>query len=80
MLDHPPDGLRVTLDCDSAHCIASITRPHALHGLSEEELFGSADDAMSPAFPLRLARGLAQTAGTTLIASEDRISLVFPRA
>jgi signal transduction histidine kinase len=74
------EHLRVTLDCDSAHCIASITRPNALHGLGEEELFGSADDAMSPAFPLRLARGLAQTAGTTLIASEDRISLVFPRA
>ena len=74
------EHLRVTLDCDSAQCIASITRPHALHGLSEEELFGSADDAMSPAFPLRLARGLAQTAGTTLIASGDRISLVFPRA
>jgi hypothetical protein len=74
------EHLRVTLDCDSAHCIASITRPNPLHGLGEEELFGRADDAMSPAFPLRLARGLAQTAGTTLIASEDRISLVFLRA
>jgi hypothetical protein len=74
------EHLRVTLDCDSAHCIASIARPHGLHDLSEEELFGTADDAMSPAFPLRLARGLAQTAGTALIASADRISLVFPRA
>lgn len=74
------EHLRMTLDCDSGHCIASITRPHALHGLAEEDLFGSADDAMSPAFPLRLARGLAHTAGTTLIASGDAISLVFPRA
>ena len=74
------EHLRMTLDGDSAHCLVSITRPNALHGLPEEELFGTADDAMSPAFPLRLARGLAQTAGTTLIASKDRISLVFPRA
>jgi signal transduction histidine kinase len=74
------EHLRLTLDCDSTHCIASITRPHSLQDLSDEELFGSADDAMSPAFPLRLARGLAHTAGTALIASEDRISLVFQRA
>ena len=74
------EHLRVTLDCDGAHCIVSISRPNALHGAPEEELFGNADDAMSAAFPLRLARGLAQTAGSTLIASEDSISLVFPRA
>jgi signal transduction histidine kinase len=74
------EHLQVMLDCDGAHCIASISRPRALHGAPDEELFGNADDAMSAAFPLRLARGLAQTAGTALIASEDRISLLFPRA
>jgi hypothetical protein len=82
VVDRADDGerLRLTLDCDSAHCIVSITRPHALNDLPDDQLFGSADDAMSPAFPLRLARGLAQTAGTSMFASEDRIGLLFPRA
>ena len=74
------EHLRLTVDCNGHHCLVSITRPVALHGMSEEDLFGTADDAMSAAFPLRLARGLAHAAGASLVASERRISLVFPKA
>jgi hypothetical protein len=74
------ERLRLTVDCKGNRCIVSITRPIGLQGMSEEELFGSADDAMSAAFPLRLARGLAHAAGAGLEACERRISLLFPKA
>jgi hypothetical protein len=76
----PGETLRLTVGQDNGHCLVSISRPQALIGLGEEALFGTSDDALSPAFPLRLARGLAQTAGTTLGASDSHLSLVFPRA
>ena len=74
------EHLRLTVDRQGEHCAVSISRPSALHGLLEESLFGSADDALSAAFPLRLARGLAQAAGASLIASPTDISLLFPHA
>lgn len=74
------ERLRLTVDCNGQHCLVSITRPTGLHGMSEEHLFGTADDAMSAAFPLRLARGLAHAAGASLVACERRISLLFPKA
>ena len=73
------ETLRLTVDDDGSHCVARISRPIALEHLDEDELFGSADDAMSPAFPLRLARGLAHTAGIELKACPSWISLLFPR-
>lgn len=74
------ERLRLSVDGDPDHCIVRISRPQALAGLSDNDLFGTANDAMSPGFPLRLARGLAQTAGATLIAGEKGISLIFHRA
>ena len=74
------ETLRLTLGDDGSHCVARISRPLAMQGLDEEALFGTSDDAMSPAFPLRLARGLAQTAGIQLKACESWIGLLFPRA
>jgi signal transduction histidine kinase len=65
----PRDGCRVV-----------ITRPQALRGLSEGELFASAEPDAAPAFWLRLTRGLARIAGASLTATADSIALVMPQA
>jgi hypothetical protein len=72
--------LRLGVDKENSHCTVWISRPQSLAGASEEQLFGTADDAMSEGFPLRLARGLAHSAGTQLRATTNAISLAFPRA
>jgi hypothetical protein len=43
-------------------------------------LFGSPEDALSEEFPLRLARGLARSAGVDMIVSPTAICLGFTRA
>ena len=60
----------------------SISRPNALRGLDDAELFdgGVARSGVQAGFMLRLARGLARIAGGDLIASRDSLALVFPRA
>ena len=65
----PRDGCRVV-----------ITRPQALRGLSESELFASAEPDAAPTFWLRLTRGLARIAGASLTATADSIALVMPQA
>ena len=74
------ETLRLSVDVDGDSIVVSMTRPKPLAGLSDDALFGTASDAMSPGFPLRLARGLAQTAGTALVADHRGICLLFPRA
>ncbi len=74
------EHLRLSVDQGREFCTVSITRPLALAGLTEDELFGTSDDSLSPSFPLRLARGLAQTAGAGLIDCERGITLLFRRA
>ena len=76
----PKERLLLTASVDGSDCAVSISLPAALRGAGEETLFGSAEDALSAAFPLRLARGLAQAAGSSLVASAGRITLLFPRA
>jgi len=61
-------------------CRVVITRPQALRGLSETELFASAQPDAAPTFWLRLTRGLARIAGASLAASSDSIALVMPKA
>ena len=60
----------------------TISRPSALRGLSDPELFdpniGRA--GAQGGFPLRLARGLARIAGGDLVTRRDAFSLVFPRS
>jgi hypothetical protein len=60
----------------------SISRPAALRGSSDAELFDPTlgRDGLQGGFPLRLARGLARIAGGDLVTSRDAFSLVFPRA
>ena len=67
-VDRVPDGVRV-----------SISRPKALHGLSEDELFGAAG-ATIEGFTMRLVRGLARVAGAELSATASAVKLTFPRA
>lgn len=74
------ETLRLSVDRDGDTIVVSVTRPEPLLGLCDNDLFGTANDAMSPGFPLRLARGLAQTAGTSLVADQRGICLVFPAA
>jgi signal transduction histidine kinase len=57
-----------------------IVRPMALAGVSDEQLFGSPEDALAEEFPLRLARGLAHSAGVDMVVSPTAISLAFARA
>jgi hypothetical protein len=60
----------------------SITRPAALRGLSDAELFEPTigRDGVEGGFTLRLARGLARIAGGELSSGRDAFSLVFPRS
>ncbi len=74
------ESLRLGTESRSGSVTVSITRPEGLGQLFGDDVFGAANDASSPGFPLRLARGLAQTAGVSLVASEHRISLIFPSA
>jgi hypothetical protein len=57
----------------------SISRPAALRGLSDEELFGASGASIED-FYLRLIRGLARVAGTELAASASAITLTFRRS
>jgi K+-sensing histidine kinase KdpD len=70
-VDQPVEGARL-----------SISRPAALRGLSDSELFDPTlgRDGVEGGFTLRLARGLARIAGGELASSRDSFSLVFPRA
>lgn len=74
------ETLRLGVDPEGDCSTVWISRPAALAGLREEQLFGSAEDAMSQEFPLRLARGLAHSAGVDMIVSPSAICLAFPRA
>lgn len=74
------ESLRLSVDNGSDDCRVSISRPKALQGISDEDLLGSAGDALADAFPLRLTAGLAKIAGAQLTASESAFALVFKRA
>lgn len=72
--------LQLSVDNGGEDCRLSISRPKALRGLSESDLFGSADQMPLESFTLRLTRGLARVAGAQLVASETQLSLVFRKA
>ncbi|MGN6156364.1 MAG: sensor histidine kinase [Sphingomicrobium sp.] len=73
------EHLRVGIDREAKRCTVWIGRPAALADLSADQLFGSAKDAMSEEFPLRLARGLAHSAGADIVVSPTAICLVLAR-
>jgi hypothetical protein len=80
MIERSRKGERLRLSVDRAgdHIRVSIGRPAALHGLSDEELFGAAGGGIET-FYLRLVRGLARVAGAELTASSSAVALTFPR-
>jgi hypothetical protein len=90
VIEHAGAGerLRLATESNGTTCRFSISRPNALRGLSDTQLFdprpAAADVEDSPAlgigFSLRLVRGLARIAGGDLIASPAGITLLLPLA
>jgi hypothetical protein len=90
MIEHaePGERLRLAAESSGATCRFAITRPAALRGLSDAQLFaprpGTAEAgetaALGIGFSLRLVRGLARIAGGDLIASAAGITLLLPIA
>ena len=75
------ERLRLSLDQTTEQCSFSVSRPSALRGLSDMQLFDpSFGDGGTAAFSLRLVRGLARIAGGDLVTSAAGVTLVFPRA
>jgi hypothetical protein len=78
----PREKLSITLDCDVGQCLVTLNRPQALQGLSDAQLFGRAEDGpdvLAAGFSLKLARGIAQTAGGDLRVTGEKLALVLPR-
>jgi K+-sensing histidine kinase KdpD len=77
-------GERLTVSAEVAIDGARITlsRPAALRGLTDDDLFEARPIAngVQAEFTLRLVRGLARIAGGDLVSARDSFSLVFPRA
>jgi signal transduction histidine kinase len=74
------ERLRLSVDQRGDRCRLSVTRPKALHGVADESLFGSRDQARMGDFGLRLVRGLARIAGGDLMTNQAAVALVLPRA
>ena len=78
----PREKIAIAVDCDVGQCLVNIARPQALRGLTDAQLFGRDDqnpDVFASSFSLKLARGIAQTAGGDLRAAGDKLALVLPR-
>jgi len=90
VIEHASAGerLRLATESTSEACRFSISRPAALRGLGDAQLFdprpGPADDGegaeLGIGFSLRLVRGLARIAGGDLVASPAGITLLLPLA
>ena len=76
-------GERLTLSADLAveGARISVSRPAALRGMLDREVFGIRADerAVGAGFMFRLVRGLARIAGGDLMGGRDSFALVFPR-
>ena len=78
----PREKIMISVDCDVGQCLVTIVRPQALRGLSDAQLFGrdgQSPDVLASSFSLKLARGIAQTAGGDLRTAGDKLALVLPR-
>jgi hypothetical protein len=76
------ERIRLALDYSVDQCRLSLSRPAALRGMTDAQMF----DPRTPGadhgagFSLRLVRGLARIAGGDLVASPAGLTLVFARA
>jgi hypothetical protein len=78
----PRERLSASIDCDVGQCLVSLNRPEAMRAISESQLFGregESKDVLASGFSLKLARGIAQTAGGDLRVTGDKLALVLPR-
>ena len=78
----PRERLSASVDCDVGQCLISLNRPEALRAISDSQLFGregESKDVLASGFSLKLARGIAQTAGGDLRVSGEKLALVLPR-
>lgn len=76
------ERLSIAVDCDVGQCLVTMNRPQSLSGLSDAQLFGrnsDSADVLASSFSLKLARGIAQTAGGDLRVTGDKLALVLPR-
>ena len=73
------ERLRLWVDQSREQVRVAITRPTRLAALGEEQLLGG-DHPLEQGFSLRLVRGLARIAGGDLVARDDSLTLVLPRA
>ena len=76
------ERLVIAVDCDVGQCLVTLNLPKSLRGLSDAQLFGrdGADpDVLASSFSLKLARGIAQTAGGDLRLTGEKLALVLPR-
>lgn len=81
-LAEPGETLHVSLERGSEGARISISRPNALRGRTDAELFEgvpATGDGRQCAFALRLVRGLARIAGGELVSGRDNFALAFPR-
>ena len=84
LADRAETGERLVVSTEATNEGARIviSRPAALRGLSESDLFDPTlgREGLHGGFPLRLARGLARIAGGDLVASRNTFALTFPKA
>ena len=75
------ERLQLSVEPEGERVRISVTRPAALRGFSDAELFEGRRAGEGPpgGFSLRLVRGLARIAGGDLTGSRDTLSLLFPR-
>ena len=81
LLDRTERGEQIVLSVEGATDGAriAVSRPLALKGVSDAELFESGRSVGEAGFALRLVRGLARIAGGDLVGSRDHFTLVFQR-
>lgn len=76
------ERLAVTVDCDVGQCLITMNRPLELRSISDAQLFGrdgEEPNVLASGFSLKLARGIAQTAGGDLRVSGEKLALILPR-
>jgi hypothetical protein len=73
------ERLRLWVDHSRDEVRVAISRPAALAAVAEDQLLGGIG-GLEQGFSLRLVRGLARIAGADLVAREDSLVLLLPRA
>ena len=74
------ERLQLSVEAAAEGARISISRPAALRGLDDNQLFDAPRaGGVEGGFALRLARGLARIAGGELVSGRDTFALLFPR-